>query len=436
MLTMPDSTTVGEKYIMPKTLNDFIAFLEDTPKEKLYAVHKDDSGYTYYDYENFEDFLEEFKKNDTSVLFHSVEAREIFDDLRKEYGIVWNHVDELTDQIQVRSLLFVALAEGYHHSGENSTWAQILENGLLLRILKRLQTLREEQGECPLPPETPEESAGSDPPAAVPSRPARCSSALPEVAFVNSLGMEFMRIPAGIFIMGTEKGDFAAACPDEFPAHPVSISQLFYLGRYPVTQEQWTALMKTNPSSTLWREPRVPVEGITWEQAQEFIRLLNAKEGRTSYRLPTEAEWEYAARAGTRTPWFFGRTADELAEYAWYAANSADGWHRTRTHPVGGKKPNPWGLHDMYGNVWEWVWDKYDSRWFGQSPPVDPQGPDTADGNISNSEGRVIEEFRVIRGGSYHNTARLCRSAYRQRRFSGSFYGQQPNVGCRLAVIL
>jgi formylglycine-generating enzyme required for sulfatase activity len=421
---------------MPKTLNDFIAFLENTPQEKLYAVHEDDDGYTWYDYENFEDFLEEFEENDTSVLFRSVEAREIFDDLRKEYGIVWNHIDELTDQIQVRSLLSVALDEGYRKPYENSAWMHLLKSGLLLRLLKRLQTLREAQGECPLSPVTPEESPASAPPTVDPPRPARRSTALPEVAFVNSLDMEFMRIPAGSFIMGTGREDFAAACPDEFPAHPVTISRPFYLGRYPVTQGQWTALMKTNPSSALWREPRIPVEGVTWDQAQEFIRLLNAKEGGSSYRLPTEAEWEYAARAGTRTPWFFGRTADELAEYAWYAANSADGWHRTRPHPVGGKKPNPWGLHDLYGNVWEWVWDKYDNRGFEQSSPADPQGPDAADENISNSEGQVIEELRVIRGGSYRSTARLCRSAYRQRELSGNFYGQQPTVGFRLAVSL
>jgi formylglycine-generating enzyme required for sulfatase activity len=205
--------------------------------------------------------------------------------------------------------------------------------------------------------------------------------------YVNSLGMEFVWISAGEFLMGSTDGD-----DDERPVHRVRISRPFYLGKYAVTQGEWEAIMGSNPSR--FRDgPRQPVEQVSWEDAQEFIRKLNAQEKGAQYRLPTEAEWEYAARAGTTTAYCFGDDASQLRAYAWYGDNSDK-----RTHPVGQLQPNAWGLYDMHGNVWEWVQDWYGA--YTAEPAVDPQGP---------SSGSV----RVIRGGGWFDYARNCRSAFR-----------------------
>ena len=134
----------------------------------------------------------------------------------------------------------------------------------------------------------------------------------------------------------------------EQSAHRIEISQAFYLGKYEVTQAQWKDVMGKNPSG--FKGDNRPVEEVSWEDVQEFIRRLNAREQGVTYRLPTEAEWEYAARAGSTTAYSFGDDTLQLGEYAWYWEN-ADG----TTHPVGQLKPNAWGLYDMHGNVWEWV---------------------------------------------------------------------------------
>jgi formylglycine-generating enzyme required for sulfatase activity len=202
----------------------------------------------------------------------------------------------------------------------------------------------------------------------------------------NSLGMEFVLIPAGTFQMGSSKGD-----DDERPVHTVTLSRPFYLGTTEVTQGQWAAVMGSNPSQYKGRDH--PVEQVSWEEVQRFIKQLNAKEGSSLYRLPTEAEWEYAARAGTRSAWSFGDEERSLGTYAWYGDNAGN-----RTHPVGQKRPNGWGLYDMHGNVREWVQD-----WYGPYPSgavTDPQGPRSG----SN---------RVIRDGSWDNSASYCRSALR-----------------------
>jgi len=147
---------------------------------------------------------------------------------------------------------------------------------------------------------------------------------------------------------------------------------------------------------------------VSWENAQEFIKKLHQKEGHTRYRLPTEAEWEYAARAGTRTEYFFGNDEKKLGEYAWFEDNSS--------HPVGAKKANPWGLHDIYGNVWEWVED-----WYGPytaAACIDPRGP--ASGSS-----------RVYRGGCWNRNAKFCRSAHRDD-FSPVF--RHNTFGFRLAL--
>lgn len=197
--------------------------------------------------------------------------------------------------------------------------------------------------------------------------------------YTNSIGMEFVLIPAGSFQMGADP-NFEDAADDQTPRHRVTLSQPFYLGKYEVTQEQWVAVMGTNPSRFKGRTN--PVEQVSFDDVQTFIRKLNAKEGGSRYRLPTEAEWEYAARAGATGKYGFGDDDDQLGLYAWYTGNSGD-----KTHPVGQLRANAWGLHDMHGNVWEWVQDWYDESYYRHSPATDPRGP----GSGSN---------RVFRGGA------------------------------------
>lgn len=198
--------------------------------------------------------------------------------------------------------------------------------------------------------------------------------------------MAFVKIPAGEFKMGSEKGD-----ANEKPVHMVRISQGFEMGQYPVTQSQWEAVMGSNPSE--FKGPDRPVNRVSWEDVQEFIGRLNEREEEVTYRLPTEAEWEYACRAGSATEYFFGDDAGQLGDYAWYGDN-AEG----ETHPVGQKKPNVWGQYDMHGNVWEWCQD-----WFGgysKEPLTNPTGPASGSG-------------RVIRGGGWIGAAANCRSSCR-----------------------
>jgi formylglycine-generating enzyme required for sulfatase activity len=220
----------------------------------------------------------------------------------------------------------------------------------------------------------------------------------------NSLGIEFVLVPAGKFMMGSDKG-----ADDEKPVHEAHLSMPFYLGKYEVTQGQWQAVMGNNPSR-FKGDANLPVEHVTWEDVQAFIRKLNARESGTKYRLPTEAEWEYAARAGTTTDYSFGDDPRLLGEYAWYAENAEH-----KTHPVGQKKANVWGLHDMHGNVWEWVQDWY-SKPYPSGTVTDPQGP--AAGSI-----------RVYRGGSWITHARNCRVSYRNDQGPG---GRVVYIGFRL----
>jgi len=216
-----------------------------------------------------------------------------------------------------------------------------------------------------------------------------------EMGFTTSIGMEFELIPAGEFEMGspsTEAGRFR----DEGPIHHVAIENAFYMGRYEVTQQQWRALMGYNPS--YFTGDDLPVEQVSWDEVQEFIRRLNEKMGTNTYRLPSEAEWEYACRAGTTTRYSFGDSDSELGEYAWYLDNSGG-----KTHPVGEKKPNPWGLYDMHGNVWEWVQDIRHANYNGAP----------TDGSAWEEGSGLGGIFRVNRGGSWRSTARRCRSANR-----------------------
>ena len=207
-------------------------------------------------------------------------------------------------------------------------------------------------------------------------------------------GMEFVWVPAGEFLMGSTS---SAAKADEKPVTQVQISKGFWLGKHEVTQTDWQAVMGTNPSIFSGCD-RCPVENVSWNDAQEFIRALNELAGEESYRLPTEAEWEYAARGETRGD-LYDRNLDAIA---WYRDNSGN-----RTQPVGRKAPNVWGLHDMLGNVWEWVQD-----WHGGYPGgslTDPRGP-----------GSGLE--RVARGGGWAGAADSCRASDRNRTAPGNSY--------------
>jgi formylglycine-generating enzyme required for sulfatase activity len=229
--------------------------------------------------------------------------------------------------------------------------------------------------------------------------------------YINSIKMEFMPIPAGCFLMGrdpaVEKG-----YERELPQHKVCIAKPFYLGKTEVTQAQWEAVMGSNPAG--FKAPDYPVEQISWEAIQIFIQKLNQKEGCECYRLPTEAEWEYAARAGTTTIYHFGNDPALLKEYAWYADNSGD-----KTHAVAQLKPNPWGLYDMHGNVREWVADLFDAHYYQASPQDDPAGPASG-------------QYRVVRGGSWYSDADYCRAA---NRHDDSPVDQNDRFGFRLARI-
>jgi formylglycine-generating enzyme required for sulfatase activity len=232
-------------------------------------------------------------------------------------------------------------------------------------------------------------------------------------AYTNSIDMEFVLIPAGSFMMGSTDDD-ANADDDEKPAHKVSISKPFYLGKYEVTQAQWEAVMESNPSRFKGRNK--PIDRVSWEDIQVFIQRLNKKEGHDRYRLPTEAEWEYAARAGTTSVYSFGDEAADLARYAWYERNSAGG----EASPVGQKKPNAWGLYDMHGNVWEWVQDWYLDIYYSSSPSSDPIGPSSG-------------WDRVCRGGNLDMIAELCRAAV---RFHPAPVNRVDGLGFRLALSL
>ena len=200
-------------------------------------------------------------------------------------------------------------------------------------------------------------------------------------------GMEFVWVPPGEFRMGSTNSE---ANINERPVTRVRISRGFWLGKHEMTQAEWQGVMGTNPSSNSGCG-RCPVEQVSWNDAQEFIGSLNGRSGRNRYRLPTEAEWEYAARAGTT-----GDRYGNLDAIAWYEDNSGD-----RTHPVGGKAANAWGLHDMLGNVWEWVQDWQD--WYGRYPG----------GAVTDPGGAVSGWNRVLRGGSWRCNASSCRSSGR-----------------------
>ncbi len=208
----------------------------------------------------------------------------------------------------------------------------------------------------------------------------------------NGVKLEMVLIPAGKFLMGSPNSDGSAASYEK-PQHRVYITRPFYLGKHLVTQEQWEAVMGGNPS--YFQGPKNPVEQVSWEDCRRFVGKLNAKMGGGKFSLPTEAQWEYACRAASTTRYCFGDDDSRLGEYAWYFEKPG-----STTHPVGGKKPNAWGLYDMHGNVWEWCQDRWDEDGYATSLSHDPTGPDRG-------------LLRVIRGGAWSRPAPVCRSASR-----------------------
>jgi len=220
---------------------------------------------------------------------------------------------------------------------------------------------------------------------------------------INTVGMELLRIPAGTFIMGDIAG---TGDEDERPVHQVTLSHDYYISKFETTQGEYKAVMGSGANIRpcgFSGDDRLPFERISWFEAIRFANTMSESEGLApcyhtdgsvidgsgnpyeceGYRLPMEAEWEYAARAGTTTSYSFGDDVRDLDRYAWYSGN-AD----SRTHPVGEKLPNPWGLFDVHGNVDEWIFDRISNSYYSWSPDVDPYGPGSG-------------SDRVLRGGSW-----------------------------------
>jgi len=225
-------------------------------------------------------------------------------------------------------------------------------------------------------------------------------------AMETSSGIEMVLLPAGRFTMG-DKDELDA------PPHEVAISS-FYMDKYLVTQQQYETICGENPAR--WKGDTNPVEQVSWWAAAKFCNERSKKEGldpcydlktghcdfdANGYRLPTEAEWEYACRAGTQTSYFFGDVPTKLGEYAWFKDNAGG-----RPQPVGGKRPNPWGLYDICGNVWHWCNDFYQVDYYDQAPQEDPRGPE-------------VGETRVVRGGAWKFSGESCRSGYRYNENPG-----------------
>lgn len=235
----------------------------------------------------------------------------------------------------------------------------------------------------------------------------------------NSIGMTFVYINPGTFMMGSSKDELGRY--DDEVQHSVTLTRGYYIQTTEVTQGQWKKVMGTSPSYFKNCGDDCPVENVSWGEALAFIDKLNTKEGHSKYRLPTEAEWEYACRAGSKTAIYSGKmtikgsnNSPELDSMGWYGGNSgvtyaggldSSGWREMQypnkmsgIHPVARKKSNPWGLYDMIGNVWEWCAD-----WKGNYP----------NGSVTDPKGPSKGSYRVLRGGSWDGGARGCRSACR-----------------------
>lgn len=230
----------------------------------------------------------------------------------------------------------------------------------------------------------------------------------------ESTSLRFVLIEEGTFLMGSQEQELNRD-RDESPLHSVRIGSCFYMGQFEVTQKQFEAVMGHNPAifDDYITSPDHPVENVSWEAANLFLEKLNSLDI-GQFRLPTEAEWEYACRAGTQTPYYWGHEmkANGSSEYSWANSRSSG-----RTHPVGQKKPNAWGLYDMSGNVWEWCSDWYGA--YSASPQIDPRGPETGTN-------------KVFRGGSWFDLYGAHRCANRHRHATHEGY---TAIGFRLVMI-
>lgn len=233
----------------------------------------------------------------------------------------------------------------------------------------------------------------------------------PPKDFTNSIGMKFVWIPPGNFMMGSPKEEKDRKANEA--QHKVTLTKGYYMGVHFVTQEQWEELMGNNPSGFRRGEKNLPIDTVSWEDCQGFIKKLRERDKKL-YRLPSEAEWEYSCRAGTKTPFHFGETiSTNQANYNGAGFDGMKGLARRKTTPVGGFPANAWGLYDMHGNLWQWCQD-----WYGDYPQkdvVDPKGPEKG-------------KLHVLRGGSWFEPPEFCRSAIRNTIDPGrNFY-----VGFRL----
>ena len=225
---------------------------------------------------------------------------------------------------------------------------------------------------------------------------------------VDGVSFKMIAVEGGTFLMGSPESD-TEAYDDEKPQHEVTLSN-YYIGETEVTQELWETVMGSNPSK--FKGPKLPVEKVSWDDCQEFILKLNEKTGKT-FRLPTEAEWEYAARGGKKSKGYTYSGSNTIDDVAWYVDNSGE-----TTHEVGTKQANELGIYDMSGNVWEWCQDWYGETYYENSPSTDPLGPDSG-------------SDRGLRGGSRWYDARDCRVAIRGIDSPGD---RDSDSGFRLAL--
>jgi sulfatase modifying factor 1 len=239
------------------------------------------------------------------------------------------------------------------------------------------------------------------------------SQAAAPIEIVSKSGVEMVHLPGGQFMMGSASGN-----ADEAPVHQVTVAA-FAMDKFPVTQDMFAKAQLPNPSH--WQDAKKPVERVRWRDAKEYCNERSRLEGlkpcynektvdwdcdysANGYRLPTEAEWEYAARAGTDDAFDFGGV-DKLRQYAWFSENAEE-----KTHIVGQKKPNKWGIYDLYGNVSQWCEDVYSPGYYKESASVDPTGPA--------SPGKDV--LRVMRGGNWKSSADMCSATRRQGQRTGN----------------
>ncbi|MBR1465534.1 MAG: SUMF1/EgtB/PvdO family nonheme iron enzyme [Bacteroidaceae bacterium] len=221
---------------------------------------------------------------------------------------------------------------------------------------------------------------------------------------VNGVQFKMVSVEGGVFKMGSESGE-----NDEKPVHEVKLNS-FSIGQTEVTQELWEAVMGTNPSN--WKGLKLPVEKVSWNDCQTFITKLNSLTGQ-QFRLPTEAEWEYAARGGNKSKGYTYSGSDTVDDVAWYSSNSG-----SKTHEVATKSPNELGIYDMSGNVWEWCQDWYGSSYYSSSVINNPTGPSSG-------------FYRVFRGGCWINDSGYCRVSYRYHYTPGH---RNNGLGLRLVL--